>query len=214
MGRAGLNEALGMIETKGLISAIEAADAMLKAANVTLVGKGLIGGGFVTVMVRGDVAAVKAATDAGAAAAQRLEELVAVHVIPRPYDDVDVILPPTPSLVAEAEPELTPKAQLPGGSGQAQAMDLANRRRRKKRDDASARGAGAESVLNADPRTSSASSTSSRPGDTPGRMAGLAEPSGAPVPASETPVAPSRPSTRIKTDRSKTAKQKQPRPKA
>ena len=85
--------ALGMVETKGLVSAIEAADAMVKAANVTLIGSEYIGGGFVTVMVRGDVGAVKAATDAGAAAAKRVGELVSVHVIPRPHNDVEMILP-------------------------------------------------------------------------------------------------------------------------
>ena len=85
--------ALGMIETKGLIGAIEAADAMVKAANVTLVGKELVGGGLVTVMVRGDVGAVKAATDAGAAAAERVGELVSVHVIPRPHGEIEMILP-------------------------------------------------------------------------------------------------------------------------
>ncbi len=85
--------ALGMIETKGLVGAIEAADAMVKAANVTLIGKVLVGGGLVTVMVRGDVGAVKAATDAGAAAAQRIGELISVHVIPRPHGDVELILP-------------------------------------------------------------------------------------------------------------------------
>ena len=87
------NEALGMVETKGLVGSIEAADAMVKAANVYLIGKETIGGGFVTVMVRGDVGAVKAATDAGAAADQRVGELVSVHVIPRPHNDVDIILP-------------------------------------------------------------------------------------------------------------------------
>ncbi len=86
-------EALGMIETKGLIGAIEAADAMVKAANVTLVGKDQIGGGLVTVMVRGDVGAVKAATEAGADAAARVGNLVSVHVIPRPNIEVDGILP-------------------------------------------------------------------------------------------------------------------------
>jgi len=85
--------ALGMIETRGLVAAIEAADAMVKAANVTLIGKVLVGGGLVTVMVRGDVGAVKAATDAGAAAAQRIGELISVHVIPRPHSDVEMILP-------------------------------------------------------------------------------------------------------------------------
>ena len=85
--------ALGMVETKGLIGSIEAADAMVKAANVTLIGSEYIGGGMVTVMVRGDVGAVKAATDAGAAAAKRVGELVSVHVIPRPHSDVEMILP-------------------------------------------------------------------------------------------------------------------------
>ena len=85
--------ALGMVETKGLVGAIEAADAMVKAANVTLIGSEYIGGGFVTVMVRGDAGAVKAATDAGAAAAKRVGELVSVHVIPRPHQDVEMILP-------------------------------------------------------------------------------------------------------------------------
>ena len=85
--------ALGMIETKGLVASIEAADAMVKAANVTLIGKEHIGGGLVTVMVRGDVGAVKAATEVGADAAARLGELVAVHVIPRPHTDVEKILP-------------------------------------------------------------------------------------------------------------------------
>jgi ethanolamine utilization protein EutM len=86
-------EALGMIETKGLVAMIEASDAMVKAANVTLVGYEKIGGGFVTAIVRGDVAAVKAATDAGAAAARRVGELVSVHVIPRPHASVDEALP-------------------------------------------------------------------------------------------------------------------------
>ncbi len=87
--------ALGMVETKGLVAAVEAADAMVKAANVSLIGKEYIGGGYVTVMVRGDVGAVKAATDAAAAAAQRIGELVSVHVIPRPHSDVETILPKT-----------------------------------------------------------------------------------------------------------------------
>jgi ethanolamine utilization protein EutM len=86
-------EALGMIETKGLVGAIEAADAMVKAANVTLVGKEQIGGGYVTVMVRGDVGAVKAAVDAGAVAAKEVGELVSVHVIPRPHQEIERILP-------------------------------------------------------------------------------------------------------------------------
>ena len=88
-------EALGMVETKGLIGSIEAADAMVKAANVVLVGKEYIAAGYVTVMVRGDVGAVKAATDAGAAAARRVGELVSVHVIPRPHVEVEKILPKT-----------------------------------------------------------------------------------------------------------------------
>ena len=87
-----MNNALGMIETKGLIGAVEAADAMVKAANVNLLGKVIVGGGLVTVMVRGDVGAVKAATDAGAAAAQRVGELISVHVIPRPHAEVEIIL--------------------------------------------------------------------------------------------------------------------------
>ena len=86
-------QALGMIETKGLVASIEAADAMGKAANVKLIGKVHVGGGLVTVMVRGDVGAVKSATDAGAAAAERVGELISVHVIPRPHDDVEYILP-------------------------------------------------------------------------------------------------------------------------
>ena len=87
------NDALGLIETKGFVGAIEASDAMVKAANVILIGKEYIGSGYVTVMVRGDVGAVKAATDAGAAAARRVGELVAVHVIPRPHEHVEKILP-------------------------------------------------------------------------------------------------------------------------
>jgi microcompartment protein CcmL/EutN len=87
--------ALGMVETKGLVAAIEAADAMVKAANVVLIGSEYVGGGYVTVMVRGDVGAVKAATDAGAAAARRVGELASVHVIPRPHEEVEMILPQT-----------------------------------------------------------------------------------------------------------------------
>ena len=88
-----MNNALGLVETKGLVGAIEAADAMVKSANVQLVGYEKIGSGLVTVMVRGDVGAVKAAVDAGGAAAQRVGELVSVHVIPRPHEDVEGILP-------------------------------------------------------------------------------------------------------------------------
>ncbi len=86
-------EALGLIETRGLVAAIEAADAMVKAAKVTLLGSEKVGGGLVTVMVRGDVGAVKAATDAGAAAAEKVGELLSVHVIPRPHNDVETLLP-------------------------------------------------------------------------------------------------------------------------
>jgi len=86
-------EALGMVETRGLVAAIEAADAMLKAANVELVGTEKIGSGLVSVMVRGDVGAVKAATEAGSSAAGKLGELIAVHVIPRQHADVEKILP-------------------------------------------------------------------------------------------------------------------------
>lgn len=86
-------EALGMVETRGLVAAIEASDAMVKAADVTLVGTEKIGSGLITVMVRGDVGAVKAATEVGAEAAARLGELVAVHVIPRPHGEIESILP-------------------------------------------------------------------------------------------------------------------------
>src|SRR5438128_12123681 len=87
------SEALGLVETKGLIGSIEATDTMVKSANVTLIGKEYIGAGYVTVMVRGDVGAVTAATDAGAAAARRVGELVSVHVIPRAHAEVEQILP-------------------------------------------------------------------------------------------------------------------------
>ncbi len=86
-------EALGMVETKGFVGAVEAADAMVKAANVELIGKEYIGAGYVTIFVRGDVGAVKAATDAGAAAARRVGELISVHVIPRPHSEVEEVLP-------------------------------------------------------------------------------------------------------------------------
>lgn len=90
---AEINGALGMIETRGLVASLEAADAMIKAANVNLVGKVHVGGGIVTVLVTGDVGAVKAATDAGSAAAQRVGELLSVHVIPRPHNEINLILP-------------------------------------------------------------------------------------------------------------------------
>ena len=86
-------EAIGLIETRGLVGSVEAADAMVKAANVKLMGEERIGGGLVTVIVKGDVGAVKAAVDAGAAAAKRVGELLSVHVIPRPHSDLDSILP-------------------------------------------------------------------------------------------------------------------------
>lgn len=92
-----MNDALGMIETKGLVGAIEAADAMTKAANVVLIGKEQIGSGLVTVMVRGDVGAVKAAVDAGAAAAERVGKVVSIHVIPRPHSEVEMIIPKNPA---------------------------------------------------------------------------------------------------------------------
>ena len=88
-----MGEALGMIETRGLIALVEAADAMVKAAKVTIVGWEKIGSGYVTVLVRGDVAAVRAATDAGAAASRRVGELIAVHVIPRPHSNLEDVLP-------------------------------------------------------------------------------------------------------------------------
>jgi ethanolamine utilization protein EutM len=86
-------DALGMVETRGFIGSVEAADAMVKAANVVLLGSEYIGAGYVTVLVRGDVGAVKAATDAGAAAARRVGELISVHVIPRPHAEVERVLP-------------------------------------------------------------------------------------------------------------------------
>lgn len=86
-------QALGMVETRGLVAAIEAVDAMVKAANVKVIGKEKVGGGLIAIFVRGDVGAVKAATDAGAAAAQKVGELVSVHVIPRPHGDIEFILP-------------------------------------------------------------------------------------------------------------------------
>lgn len=88
-----MQEALGLVETKGFVGAVEAADAMVKSANVVLIGSEKIGAGYVTVMVRGDVGAVKAATDAGAAAAAKVGEVISIHVIPRPHTDVEKILP-------------------------------------------------------------------------------------------------------------------------
>jgi microcompartment protein CcmL/EutN len=88
-----MGESLGLVETRGLVAMIEAADAMVKAANVAVIGWEKIGSGYVTVLVRGDVAAVRAATDAGAAAARRVGELIAVHVIPRPHPSLEDVLP-------------------------------------------------------------------------------------------------------------------------
>lgn len=113
-------KALGMIETRGLVAAIEAADAMVKAANVTLTCKERVGGGLVTVMVRGDVGAVKAATDAGAAAAERVGELISVHVIPRPHEELEEILgdpddaaPKAPEGPVKEDPPTNPKEAAP-----------------------------------------------------------------------------------------------------
>lgn len=97
-------EALGMIETKGLVAMVEASDAMVKAANVKLIGYEKIGAGFVTALVRGDVAAVRAATDAGAAAARKVGELIAVHVIPRPHRDLEDVLPIAPKQPLAVQP--------------------------------------------------------------------------------------------------------------
>ena len=121
-----MTKALGMIETRGLVASVEAADAMVKAANVSLRCKVQVGGGLVTVMVQGDVGAVKAAVDAGAAAAERVGELISVHVIPRPHEEVDWMLdppfgeraqppeppepePPAPEPAPEPEPEIEPE---------------------------------------------------------------------------------------------------------
>ena len=95
-------EALGMVETKGFVGAVEAADTMVKAAKVVLVGKEQVGAGLVTVLVRGDVGAVKAATDAGAAAARRVGELISVHVIARPHEEVEKLIPQAPPETAAA----------------------------------------------------------------------------------------------------------------
>jgi len=108
-------EALGMVETKGLVGAIEAADAMVKAANVILVGKDYIGSGYVTVHVRGDVGAVKAATDAGAAAARRVGELVSVHVIPRPHEEVEKVIPQGGPAPGGPAPSGDPRGRRSGG---------------------------------------------------------------------------------------------------
>lgn len=116
-------EALGMVETKGFVGAVEAADAMVKAANVRLIGREYIGSGYVTIFVRGDVGAVKAATDAGAAAARRVGELISVHVIPRPHPEVERILPNGGGVI-EGEAREIPV--LTGEGGQALAERSAN----------------------------------------------------------------------------------------
>ncbi len=107
-------EALGMVETKGFVGAVEAADAMVKAANVQLLGKEYIGAGYVTIFVRGDVGAVKAATDAGAAAARRVGELISVHVIPRPHAEVERVLP------VDGRTGLSPDDRSLGGAARGQ----------------------------------------------------------------------------------------------
>lgn len=109
-------EALGMIETKGFVGAVEAADAMVKAANVVLVGREYIGAGYVTVLVRGDVGAVKAATDAGAAAARRVGELVSVHVIPRPHKELEQVLEASGIVGAAAQLTGEARGQLTTGT--------------------------------------------------------------------------------------------------
>jgi len=114
--------ALGLVETRGLVGSVEAADAMVKAAKVTLIGKETIGGGYTTVLVRGEVGAVKAATDAGAAAAKKVGELVSVHVIPRPHDQVETLLPgleppPSPPPGGIGPGAFAPPRGPEGGSG-------------------------------------------------------------------------------------------------
>ena len=109
-------EALGKIETKGFVGAVEAADAMVKAANVVLVGREYIGAGYVTVLVRGDVGAVKAATDAGAAAARRVGELVSVHVIPRPHKELEQVLESSGIVAATAQLASGARGQLTSGT--------------------------------------------------------------------------------------------------
>ena len=111
-----MQEALGMVETKGLVAMIEAADAMVKAANVVLVGREYIGAGYVTVLVRGDVGAVKAATDAGAAAARRVGELVSVHVIPRPHKELEQVLESSGIVASVAQLGGGARGQLTSGS--------------------------------------------------------------------------------------------------
>jgi ethanolamine utilization protein EutM len=108
-----MQQALGMIETKGLVGAIEAADAMVKAARVKFLGRQKVKGGLVAVMVAGDVGAVKAAVDAGAAACKRVGKLVSAHVIPRPHDDIDIMIPTAPEVEQAPEPRKVPKKAVP-----------------------------------------------------------------------------------------------------
>src|SRR5687768_16463666 len=124
-------EALGMVETRGLIGSIEAADAMVKAANVVLVGRQYIGAGYVTVLVRGDVGAVKAATDAGAAAARRVGELISVHVIPRPHRELEQVLEASGLMKPVAQLAENSRGQLTTGSGDgARALSDAKKERK------------------------------------------------------------------------------------
>jgi ethanolamine utilization protein EutM len=124
-------EALGMIETKGFVGAVEAADAMTKAANVVLVGRQYIGAGYVTVLVRGDVGAVKAATDAGAAAARRVGELISVHVIPRPHRELEQVLEASGLMKPVAQIAENARGQLTAGSGDgARALSDAKKERK------------------------------------------------------------------------------------
>jgi ethanolamine utilization protein EutM len=124
-------EALGMIETKGFVGAVEAADAMTKAANVVLVGRQYIGAGYVTVLVRGDVGAVKAATDAGAAAARRVGELISVHVIPRPHRELEQVLEASGLMKPVAQLAENSRGQLTSGSGDgARALSDAKKERK------------------------------------------------------------------------------------
>jgi ethanolamine utilization protein EutM len=110
-----MQQALGVIETKGLVGAIEAADAMVKAARVKFLGREKVKGGLVSVMVAGDVGAVKAAVDAGAAACQRVGKLVSAHVIPRPHDDIDLIIPRSGEPEKPADQKKTPKKKTAAG---------------------------------------------------------------------------------------------------
>ena len=120
-------EALGMVETKGFVGAVEAADAMVKAANVQLIGKEYIGAGYVTIFVRGDVGAVKAATDAGSAAARRVGELISVHVIPRPHQEVEKCLPKGVGYSPDEKALQGGGKQLGAGSASAAASSTGNK---------------------------------------------------------------------------------------